>query len=53
MLWSERRLTYGDGALVERLGLGIAALGLIQLGQVVEASRDFGMLRPERLLPDR
>jgi hypothetical protein len=32
--------------LVARLGLGIAALGMVELSQVIEARGDVGMLRP-------
>ena len=39
--------------LIERLGLGVAALGLVQPGQVVEAVGDIGVLGAERLLADR
>ena len=38
---------------MERFGLGVAALGPVQFGQVVEARGDRWMLRPERLLLDR
>ena len=31
----------------------VAALGAVQLGKIVEAQGDIGMIRPERLLPDR
>ena len=40
-------------ALVERLGLGVAALGLVQLGQVVERLCDIGVVGAQRLLVDR
>jgi hypothetical protein len=32
----------GEAALMERLGLGIAALGVIQLGQAVQRGADTG-----------
>ena len=38
---------------VERLGLGVAALGPIQLGQVVEGRADAGVVGAERLLANR
>ena len=40
-------------ALVERLGVGVAALGLVQRGQVVERGGDIGVIGAERLLADR
>ena len=42
-----------QGALVERLGLGVAALAFVKRGEVVEVLCDVRMLRPEGLLPDR
>ena len=40
-------------ALVERLGLGVAALGFVERGQVVEARGHVGVRRSEGLLHDR
>jgi hypothetical protein len=37
---------------VERLGLGVAALGAIELGEVVEGSADVGVVGAQRLLVD-
>jgi len=42
----------GQCALIERLGLDILALGVIEGGQVVKARSHVGMLGPEGLLPD-
>ena len=39
-------------ALVERLGLGVAALGCIEQRQVVERGTDVRVVRAERLLAD-
>ena len=39
--------------LVERLGLGIPALGMVNQPQVVEADGHGGVLRPQGLLPNR
>ena len=36
MLGPQRLLADGEAAAIERLGLGVAALGPVQLGQVVE-----------------
>ena len=39
-------------AFVERLGLGVAALGLVQRGQIVEADSHVRVVGPEGLLGD-
>ena len=52
MLGAERLLPDRERALIERLGLGVAALGIVEHGQVVEARRHLGMLGAERLLPN-
>ncbi len=39
--------------LVERLGLGVAALAPLEHGQVVERGADIGVVGAERLLADR
>ena len=52
MVGPERLLVGWRGALVERLGLGVAALGVVQPGQVVERRRDIGMVGAQRLLAD-
>jgi hypothetical protein len=49
VLRTERPLGYGKGALVERLGLGVAALGMIKLAEVVEVLSDVGVVRAKRL----
>ena len=46
----ERLLVYGKAALIERLGLGVAALAVVELGEVVEGGGEAGVVRPERLL---
>ena len=53
MLGAERLLADRDGALEERLGLGVAAGGLVELGEVVEPAGEVGVLGAERLLADR
>ncbi len=53
MVGSEGFLKDSQGALVEGLGGGVAALGAVQPGEVVEAGGDFRMLRAEGLLADR
>ena len=50
---AERLLVDRQRALVQRLGLGIAALGAIQLGEVVEVGADIRVVGAERLLVDR
>ena len=52
MLGAQRLLPDGQRPLVARLRLGIAALGMVELRQVVEARGDIGMLGAEHLLPD-
>ena len=52
MVGAERLLADGQGALVERLGLGVVAHRLVQPRQVVEAGGGVGMLGAERLLAD-
>ena len=42
----------GERAAVQRLGLGIAALGVIQLGQVVEEQPNIGMVGIKCLFGD-
>ncbi len=53
MLRPERLLLDRQGALVERLGLGIAALGGIQERQVVKRAGDVWVRGPKRRLVDR
>ena len=52
MVGAERLLADGQGALEERLGLGVVALRTVQLRQVVEAGGGVGMVGAERLLAD-
>jgi hypothetical protein len=42
-----------QGALVERLGLGVLPLGRIEARQAVEALRHGGMGGPQHLFPNR
>src|SRR5712671_1495981 len=49
---AERLLANRQRALVERLRLGIVALGFVEHGQVVQAHGDIGVVGAERLLPD-
>jgi hypothetical protein len=53
MLGAERLLVDRERPLVERPRAGEVALGLKQLGEVVEARGGPGMLGAERLLADR
>ncbi len=53
MLWPQGLLPDRQRPLVERLGFGVAALGVVQRGEIVEAGGDVRMIGPERLLPDR
>ena len=53
MVGAERLLAQRQGALVQRLGLGVAALALVQKGEVVERGADRGVVGAERLLGDR
>ena len=53
MVGTERLLADRQRALVERLGLGVAALVLVQLRQIVQAVATSGMVGTERLLVDR
>ena len=52
MLGAEGLLVDGDGALVERLGLAVAAGGPVELGQVVEPGGNVRVLGAEGLLVD-
>ena len=53
MVGAQRLLPDRQRALVERLGLGVAALRVVEYGQVVEARGDVGVVGSQRLLPDR
>jgi len=52
MLRPQALLPDAQCALVERLGLHILALRLVQFRQVVERKGHIGMLRPQALFPD-
>ena len=52
MVGPQRLLRDGEAALVQRLGLGVAALALIQRGQVVQRRADIGVVGAQRLLAD-
>jgi hypothetical protein len=52
VLGAQCPLVYSAGALVERLGLGVAALSAIERGEVVEGRGDVGVLGPQRFLED-
>jgi hypothetical protein len=49
MLAAKRLLADGKGALVERLGLGVAALGAIERTELVEGLSDVGMAMASKL----
>ena len=53
MIGPERLFVDRQRPLVERLGLGVAALVVIEQSQIVQRHRDIGMIGPERLLLDR
>ena len=53
MVRAERLLADRQRALVERLGLGVAALVVVQRRQVVQRCGVVGMVRAQRLLADR
>jgi hypothetical protein len=48
----KRLLIIHERAFVERFGLGVAALGEIQRGEVVEVGADIRVVGTERLLGD-
>ena len=52
MLGAERLLADRERALKERLGLGVAAGGLVEIGQIAETIGDLRVLRAESLLVD-
>ena len=53
MFGSEGLLLDRERALIEWLGPGVVALGLVQPGEAIERVGDARMLGPEGLLPDR
>ncbi len=53
MIAPQRLLTDRQRPLVERLGLGVPALVLVERRQGGEARGHTGMLRPQGFLPDR
>ncbi len=53
MLRPEGLLPDRQGALVERLGLGVLALVVVEQRVIVEAVGYIPMVRPEGLLPER
>src|SRR5438034_1046796 len=53
MVGTERLLSDRQGALVERLRLGVVTLVLVESGQAVEAAGDIRMVGAERPLADR
>ena len=52
MVGPERLLTEREAALVERFGLGIPALALVQRREVVQRAADVGMVGSERFLAE-
>ena len=52
MFWAQDLLPDPERFLVERLGFGVLAHGVVQHGQVIEARCRVGMLWPKNLLPD-
>ena len=53
MIRAESLLIDSEGALEERLGLAVAAGGLVERGQIVEPGGEVGVLGAESLLADR
>jgi hypothetical protein len=53
MIRPERLFVDRQRPLVGRLGLSVAALGVIEPSQIVQRQRDKSMIRAERLFPDR
>ena len=51
--WAQRLLADRQGAAVQRLGLGVPALGVVDGRQVVEAAGRVGVVRAQHLLVDR
>jgi hypothetical protein len=47
-----RRLSFSGATLVQRLGVGVAALAGMQRRQIVQRSCDIGMIATERLFED-
>ena len=52
MVGAECLLADRQRSLVERVGVGVAALVLVEQSQIVQRLRDIGMARTERLLAD-
>src|SRR2546428_7331189 len=52
VLRAKRLFTNGQGTLVERLGLLVLVLLIVEACQVVECARGIGMLRAKRLFPN-
>ena len=50
---TEGFLVNSQRTLIERFGLGVAALGDVKGGQIVERQGHIGMIGAERLLADR
>ena len=52
MVWSQRFFRDVQRAFVERLGLGVVALGGVKVSQIVQARGHVGMVRSQRFFPD-
>jgi len=52
MVGPQRLFANLQGALVKRLGLGVAPLDVVEFSPLVEALGDVGMLGPQRLFPN-
>ncbi|WP_247388585.1 MULTISPECIES: hypothetical protein [unclassified Bradyrhizobium] len=48
-----RSLADNKSMAIERLGIGIALLMLVEAGEIVESARDVGMIRAQHLVSDR
>ena len=53
MIRPKRTLADRERAAIQRLGIGIALLVLVEAGKIVERTRDVGMIRSQRLFADR
>ena len=52
MLGPQRLFPDGESAIQERLGFGVAPLGVVEPRQIAEAPGGVGVLGPQRLFED-
>ena len=53
MIGAKHRFANISRALVQRQGVGIAALAFVEIGKVVQRTRDVGMIASEQFFADR